>query len=922
MGKVFISYSHKDERWKNMLLPQLLALEKVGLITVWDDRKIDMGEKWYPELKKAMSSAQVSICLISPDYLASDFCIKEEVPYLLVQMVERGMGFLPVMLRPCVWHIHDWLGRIQRFPGNDQTISEDFVGREDGVFRQVAERVLEIVQSISKPILAEEEIIRSPSYKIDVKQLPVGAKTLFGRRKELQTLDDVWDSGQINILTFVAWGGVGKSTLVYSWMERMKVDNFRGAKRVYGWSFYTQGTNEKVTSADQFISQALAWFGDRHTTKGSAWDKGERLAELIAKDRTLLILDGIEPLQSTKEKGKITDLALSVMLSCLAQRNAGLCVITTRETIADIKGYSTKEINLEQISQEAGRALLRVRDVKGTDKELENVTRKFGKHALAVNLLAAYLSTIPGHDVKHVRQIPNIRVRVESGKHPRRVLVAFEKHWGDCAEMDMLKTLGLFDRPVEIKAVKSVVKNTAIPGLTGHLWRLRESGLSRVIDKLRRFKLIDKKSKHGPDMLDCHPIIRQHFAEKLRKTIPKAWKQGHLRLYEYYCNLPESKHPDTIEEMEPLFAAVRHGCIAGKYNDALNVFNERIRRGRTINYSIYELGTIGADRAALMSFLDGSNRPVAQLKESRDQAYVLNELGTVCRVSGQLLNALEANSESVSTCLPPEVQGNLRQAARSAANLVRTQICLGKLLGAEETAEKSVCLAKASGDKFEVHSTLAIYGRVLHLIDKPEKSKACFEESEKVHHCWGTHLYGLQAYHYCCLLIDLHEIDMANTVADRSHFLLVGKSKEKNREKRGLTRDLGLSHLSLGQIKLARDDRAGARHDLDESIDKLVSLSHEDILPEALLTRAHLYYLEHEYALARADLNRAFEIADRGGMRLHLADYHLEYCLLCNAEGKRTEARTHLDDAENMVYEMTYFRRRKDVKELKRRLQG
>src|SRR5215216_2715466 len=96
---------------------------------------------------------------------------------------------------------------------------------------------------------------------------------------------------------------MGKSTLVNKWLEGMEVDNYRGARWVYGWSFFSQGTNERVTSADEFIGDALQWFGDHEPNRGSPWNKGERLAALVRQQRTLLVLDGIEPLQS----GEIVD---------------------------------------------------------------------------------------------------------------------------------------------------------------------------------------------------------------------------------------------------------------------------------------------------------------------------------------------------------------------------------------------------------------------------------------------------------------------------------------------------------------------------------------------------------------------------------------------------------------------------------------
>lgn len=72
---VFISYSHKDEIWKDRLRPHLRVLEQQGQITIWDDRQIDAGAEWYDKIKQVMAEAAVSICLISADYLATDFCV-------------------------------------------------------------------------------------------------------------------------------------------------------------------------------------------------------------------------------------------------------------------------------------------------------------------------------------------------------------------------------------------------------------------------------------------------------------------------------------------------------------------------------------------------------------------------------------------------------------------------------------------------------------------------------------------------------------------------------------------------------------------------------------------------------------------------------------------------------------------------------
>ncbi len=564
---VFISYSHKDEEWKKRLLPHLKALELADLVTVWDDRKIDAGDSWYPEIKQAMEAANVAVCLVSADFLASNFCIKEEVPFLLKKREEQGMLFIPILTRPCLWKAIRWLAAIQMLPRDDQSLSVEFKENYDTIFQQVAEMVYEYKPPAPKALPeAELEVTvteKSPPAKtfrgaypgpvrggkpqpvlpkISLEKLPLTGAELFGRNKELERLDQAWESAQTHVFCFVAWGGVGKSTLVNKWLEYLQDDNYRGAKRVFAWSFYSQGTGEKVTSADLFIKEALGWFDDPQPEQGSPWDKGKRLAELVRREKTLLILDGLEPLQSYSdfEKGKIKDPALAVLVTELAKNNPGLCVITTREAVPELDRYphTTQTIPLDQISDEAGRALLRVRGIRGTDAELEAITRAFGNHALAINLLAEYLHLFPGHPRQKALDIPDLDVPVEKGKHPRRVMEAFVKHFGNGAELELLCILGLFDRPAEQAAIDAVLQGDPIPGLTEHLKNLSEKQWAELLERLRNTKLIARKSAHRPGTLDCHPL-REHFGEKLRGIAQSAWRIAHERRYEYYKNLPK-----------------------------------------------------------------------------------------------------------------------------------------------------------------------------------------------------------------------------------------------------------------------------------------------------------------------------------------------------------------------------------------------
>ncbi len=177
-------------------------------------------------------------------------------------------------------------------------------------------------QSLQKaPFTGSHGGTRKPSVrlgpkKISVARLPVTGSDLFGREEDIAFLDDIWANKDANVVTIVAWGGVGKSTLVNHWLRRMAAEHYRSAELVFGWSFYRQGTSGGTSSADEFIDAALAWFGDPDPRLGTAWEKGERLAKLISHRRTLLVLDGLEPLQNPPgpQEGRVREPSLQALL--------------------------------------------------------------------------------------------------------------------------------------------------------------------------------------------------------------------------------------------------------------------------------------------------------------------------------------------------------------------------------------------------------------------------------------------------------------------------------------------------------------------------------------------------------------------------------------------------------------------------------
>lgn len=211
MIKVFYSYSHKDECFRQAMETHLSMLKQDGLIDEWHDRRIQPGQEIQAEIDKRLHESDVILLLISPDFLASPECRKETNKSM--DLYDRKKTrVVPIIVRPCAWQDHSKISALLALPKDGKPVSEwssqdkAFVNVYDGI-KKIAETIPFSLQKNFENMITDIEFISKNEENVSLDDIFVFpdlthekermnmAKGRAGKIRLFRNFSDVWETG-------------------------------------------------------------------------------------------------------------------------------------------------------------------------------------------------------------------------------------------------------------------------------------------------------------------------------------------------------------------------------------------------------------------------------------------------------------------------------------------------------------------------------------------------------------------------------------------------------------------------------------------------------------------------------------------------------------------------------------------------------
>jgi len=717
-------------------------------------------------------------------------------------------------------------------------------------------------------------------------------ENFVGREEMLDAITGWYKNPEVRIGALVGWGGVGKSALVRKWYDELGANNIQ-PDGIFWWGFYRNAYLE------QFLNALLRYVSGGQIepdTIKSTWEKTDRIKEYIGQGAYLIVLDGLEEMQKGQTSGEqfgcMEHRECSDMLRFLADaKGNGMCLISTRYPLTDIENYEGtvyQRIEVERLTTEDARGLFEKVGVKGSREEIESVINEYDGHALSLTLLSKYLVEDFEGDITKAKEIPAFYSDEEAGGKAHRILLWYAEQLTE-EQSAFMKIFSLFRRVVREGDFEGVFRAKMETEINQALTAMSVFTFKRMVDNLVDRRLITK-DKDGA--YATHPLIKAYFESDFSE---KNKKLCHKRIYEYIGGYAPER-ADTLEQMQPLFEQVHHGCAAGLYDEVFDVHWEKITRGKEF-FIQHILGAWETDLSLVRNFFpegDISQMPLVSKKAAK--SHLLGMAGVTLLATGRSKEAQEPMLTGIEMALESK---DWRNASAGYENLANLQFRTGGLESGLESAKKALDLAEKAKADFDIWTSKASLGWGLYLLGKSKEAEKNFKEADEFSiKIEGNRSRSMWGVFYADFLRTTERIDEAFELTKQNMEISKNIFKDPS--------NISRCYRNLGAIERIKGNKKQAENHLEKALEIARKIGVPDLQIEALLERARLNLDIGKNENAVGDAEQVLKICGRTGFKLYEPEAEMvlakAYLGLKDFEQAETFANSAYEKAVDMKY--------------------
>lgn len=741
------------------------------------------------------------------------------------------------------------VGRVKLIPEILQTLDYRF---------DKVDEAHEIIIRLLNKLLPQEKPFPNFPFAPSLHNQTTPEVNFVGRKDMRDTITQWYKNPDVRIGGLIGWGGVGKSALVRKWYDELEANRIQ-PDGIFWWGFY------RNASLELFLNALLRYVSggqiELDNIKGT-WEKTDRIKEYIGRGAYLIILDGLETMQKSEggdEFGKMIHRELTELLHYLADvpKAGGMCLITTRFTLKDLddwegRGYENRP--LIELSVPDALLMLKKRGVKGSDDDMTRIINRYKGHALSLTSLAGYLVRYYGGDIKEAPDIEFVLGDKERFKDVNKLLRKYAEKMSE-AERVFLNIFSIFRQEVTENDFAGVfrhkIKGTKFYKL---LIKMNDLDFRDMVNGLVSWRLIsyDETKK----AYATHPLIKTYFESDFDQ---KNKKLCHKRIYEYIGEYAQEK-ADTLEEMQPLFEQVYHGCAAGLYDEVFNdVYCDKIG-GQPSGYIItHKLGAWETDLSIVKTFFpEGGLSQMPLVSRKKDQSWLLNSAGMALLNTGRPKEAQELFIRKIKMQTKYE---DWKNASGGYQNLADLRFRTGELEAGLESAKKALDLAwKAKSDDFVIYSK-AYLGWIYYLLGKTEETEKNFKEADEL----SIKIFGHQDF---SITEDFH-IDFLRKMERIDEAFELTKQNLEFCKKHNAVNDISRCNRCLGAIERIKGNKEKAEEHLKDALEIARKVGMPELEIEALLERGRLNLDMGRYEDAIGDVEQVLKICGRTGFKFY-----------------------------------------------------